>query len=276
MMMPTMQLTEINGVNLELFDSGTGEPVVFIHGGGSHEGHAVIQEPALTDRFRLVYYHRRGNGQSDPTDGPITIEQQAADCCAVLEALGIERAHFVGQSYGGTVLLQYALDYPASVQSMALLEPVLPFVIGEYPDFSGMLDEAGAMYEAGDKEGAMDTFFREVCGDDYRTRFDEHLPHGWFDRLVAETDTIFQDESPALTSWSFSHEDASRVTQPVLAMMGSATRSYLRACHETVVSWIPESEQVVLPGATHAMLETNPRGASVHLADFISRHPIAR
>lgn len=273
---PAMQLTEINGVNLELFDQGAGEPVVFIHGGGSIECHAVLQEPALTSRFRLIHFHRRGYGASEQSVHDPDFAQHAADCRAILEHLGIERAHFAGESVGGSILLQYARDYPETVGSLALLEPVFPAVIGESPQANAMLDRVGALYESGDNEGAIDAFFQEVAGHGYRPVFDRTLPPGWFDQLVDEADTIVQVDSAALGSWTFTAEDAARITRPVLNMAGSDTRSFFRACHDTVSSWMPHAENVILAGATHCMLESNPDGAARQLADFFSRHPIVR
>jgi hypothetical protein len=59
-----MELTEINGVELELWDRGSGEPVVFVHGSMGDECAAVLVEPALANRFRGIHYHRCGYGKS--------------------------------------------------------------------------------------------------------------------------------------------------------------------------------------------------------------------
>ena len=51
--------------------------------------------------------------------------RKAADCKAVMHHLGVARAHLVGQSYGGVILLQLALDTPDAVHTLSLLEPAL-------------------------------------------------------------------------------------------------------------------------------------------------------
>jgi pimeloyl-ACP methyl ester carboxylesterase len=126
---PAMRLTEINGVELEIWDRGSGEPVVFVHGSMGDECFAVLEEPALTNHYRLIHYHRRGWGNSERLKVPLTIAQEAADCRAVMHHVGVERAHLVGQSYGGKILLQMALDAPDGVHTLALLEPALPSVL---------------------------------------------------------------------------------------------------------------------------------------------------
>jgi 3-oxoadipate enol-lactonase len=59
------------------------------------------QMAALTERFRVLRYDTRGHGGTDAPAGPYTIELLAADAVALLDALGLERVHFVGLSLGG-------------------------------------------------------------------------------------------------------------------------------------------------------------------------------
>jgi pimeloyl-ACP methyl ester carboxylesterase len=270
--MQMMQQTRINGTNFELFDSGAGDPVMFIHGGGSPECDAILQEPALNGSFRLIHFHRRGYGKSDPADPSSTLAHGAADCRSILEQLGIEKAHLVAESSGGAILLQFALNYPDAIQSLALLEPALLSEIGDTPELAATLERAESLYEEGDRAGAVDAFMQEVAGADYRTRFDQNLPTGWFERLANDADTMFQIEAHQLQSWTFTAEDAARITQPVLNMMGEETRPYFRKCHNLIREWIPHAENVVLPNATHCILETNPSGAAEELASFFMRH----
>lgn len=61
------------------------------------------QVPALSVHFRVLRYDTRGHGQSDTPPGPYTIERLADDVVALLDALGIERAHFCGLSMGGQI-----------------------------------------------------------------------------------------------------------------------------------------------------------------------------
>jgi pimeloyl-ACP methyl ester carboxylesterase len=272
MVLPAMQLTEINGVELEIWESGSGEPVVFVHGGMGDECFAVLAEPALTNRYRLIHYHRRGWGNSERLEAPLTIAHQVADCRAVMHHVGVERAHLVGQSYGGMILLQLALDGPDAVHTLAVLEPALPSVLFNSPEFGAVMAKATSLYESGDKAGAIDTFGQEVAGADYRTVFDQTLPPGSFERWVADVDTLFRYDVPAMQPWTFTPEEAARITQPVLIMTGANTRSYFQEIFETIRTWLPHAENFVVPQATHAMLQINPKGAAERLASFFSSY----
>ena len=247
---------------------------MFVHGSMGDECAAVLAEPVLANHFRLIHYHRRGYGNSEGSEAPVSIPQQAADCRAVLQHLGIEQAHCVGQSYGGAILLQMALDFPDAVHSLALLEPALPSVLGNSQVFTEMVVKAAAMYSSGQKADAIETFAQEVCGADFRTVFDQTLPSGHFERWVADADTIFQSNLPALQQWQFTHEDAARITQPVLNLRGTNTKPYFKKIHETVRTWLPHAEHSELADATHAMLQTNPKGAAERLVGFFSRQPL--
>jgi pimeloyl-ACP methyl ester carboxylesterase len=269
-----MHNADINGVTLELSDRGSGEPVVFVHGSMGDECAAVLIEPALANQFRVIHYHRRGYGNSERPETPVSMREQAADCRAVMQHVGIERAHFVGQSYGGVILLQTALDFPDVVHSLALLEPALPSVLGNSQAFTEMVGKVVALYSSGDKAGAIARFAEEVAGADFRAAADRTLPPGYFERWVADADTIFQSDLPALQPWQFTGEDAARITQPVLNLRGANTTPYFKEIYETVRTWLPHAEHSELANATHGVLQMNPKGTAERLVAFFSHHPI--
>jgi hypothetical protein len=68
-----------------------------------------------------------------------------------------------------------------------------------------------AQFHAGDKAGAIDTFMRGVCGAGYREVLDSRLP-GAFAQAVADADAFFQQELPAVQTWSFGQQDARRIS----------------------------------------------------------------
>jgi hypothetical protein len=118
----------------------------------------------------------------------------------------------------------------------------LPSVLGKSQAFTEAVEKVVALYSAGDKAGAIATFGEEVAGADFREEFDKTLPPGHFDRWVADADTLFQYDLPALQQWQFTPEDASRITQPVLNLRGANTKPYFKEIHETVRTWLPDSE----------------------------------
>ena len=121
-----MEQAKTGGAELAYDTAGTGEPIVCIHGAFIADSfRPLLAEPNLVNRSWLILYHRRGYAGSSPAAEPLSISRQAADCRAVLQHLGIDRAHVVGHSSGGAIALQLALDSPHVVHSLALLEPAL-------------------------------------------------------------------------------------------------------------------------------------------------------
>lgn len=271
-----MNRARIDGGELEYEVRGAGEPVVLVHGSHIADAFApLLAEPALTERYQLVMYHRRGFADSVPTDGPLSIAQQAADCRALMESVGVRRAHVVGHSYGGAIALQLALDAPDMIRSLALLEPAL-LIVPSAPQFMEAMGPIVGMYEAGDKTGAVDGFLRAVMGPEYSGVLDRALP-GAFEQAVADADTFFQIELPALVQWSFTRADAGRITQPVLAVLGADSHTLWPGwveVHDLVQTWLPQAEAFVLDGATHGLQMMNPRGMAAGMAGFFARHPL--
>lgn len=272
MNVPQMQLSDINGLELEVYDQGSGEPVVFVHA-MREEWYGVLAEPALADNYRLVYYHRRGYGRSTRTGIPLSLPQQAEDCRAVMRHLGIERAHMAGLSGGGLILLYFAREFPDAVHSLALLEPALVNILEDDAEFQQLMARVGPLIEAGDVSAAVDMFFQGVVGPDYAELFDRTVAPGWWDRMIGDMDAGLADMA-AVNAGQFTAEDAARIKAPVLNMMGGDSRPMYRKIHQTVNAWMPHAESVVLPDTTHAMPQTNPKGTAKRLAEFFSRHPL--
>jgi pimeloyl-ACP methyl ester carboxylesterase len=264
----------IDGVELEYELRGSGEPVVLIHWGvGTVWAEPLAREPALADRYRLLVYHRAGFGGSSRVDGPVSISDHAEHCRLVMRQLGIDRAHIVGHSSSAVIALQLALDSPDAVHTLALMEAARPVPPTEMQAafVREFVEPAVQRYRAGDKAGAVDTFFRGVFGADYRRPLDEGLP-GAFEQAVTDADAFFRQELPALQQWSFTQEDAARVTQPVLAVLGENTAATFPERRELLLSWLPNVEPFDLPDATHLLHAENARGMAEGLADFFVRH----
>jgi pimeloyl-ACP methyl ester carboxylesterase len=266
----------VDGLQLEYELRGRGEPVVLIHWGlCAAWAEPLIDEPALADHFRLMSYHRAGFAGSDRIEGHVSMAAQAAHCALLMRELGIERAHVVGHSSSADIAVQWALDFPPAVHTLALMEPARPVpATKEQAEFvRDFVAPAVQRYHTGDKAGAVDTFARGVFGSDYRGPLEQGLP-GVFEQAVADANAFFAQELPALQQWSFTQVDARRVTQPTLAVHGENTAPTFPERLQLLVSWLPNAEHVELPGATHLLHLQNPHGMAEVLASFCARHSL--
>lgn len=119
--MPTA--TTADGTELFYDTAGEGPTVVFLDDAGFGAWLWGWQHAALAGPFRVVTFDPRGVGRSEAA-GPHTVERLAADCEAVLSAVGARRAHLVGAGLGGMAAVEYAREY-GRARSLALLGTAL-------------------------------------------------------------------------------------------------------------------------------------------------------
>ena len=101
--------------------TGTGRPLVLLHGNG--ESHRVFDRmvPQLAQRHRLVGLDSRGHGASPRGDGPLTIARMADDVDAALDALDLRAVDVLGFSDGGNIALELAVRHPGRAGSLVVV-----------------------------------------------------------------------------------------------------------------------------------------------------------
>lgn len=114
----------VNGIELYFEESGSGPPLLLITGlSGNTLGWSAL-EPALAQHFRVITFDNRGAGRSSAPEGPYATRDMAGDAAALLDQLGIDRAHVLGLSMGGMIAQELALAYPERVARLVLLSTV--------------------------------------------------------------------------------------------------------------------------------------------------------
>ena len=115
---PTTQsaTVHINGIDLYYEERGSGPPLLIIPPLSS-TGFTIT---ALEPHFRIITFDNRGAGRSSVPPGPYTTRLMADDAAALLEHLGVERAHVFGFSLGAEIAQELALAYPERVDRLVL------------------------------------------------------------------------------------------------------------------------------------------------------------
>ena len=114
---------EIDGVRLAIDDPGGDGPVVLlVPGMGLDSRMWRPQVPVLTAAgFRPITFDARGHGRSGVPDTGYTVVGFAAEAVGVLDALGVDRAHVVGLSMGGSVAARMAVRWPERFMSVTVI-----------------------------------------------------------------------------------------------------------------------------------------------------------
>ena len=267
--MPPMRRATLADIELEYETVGTGEPVVLVHHGAGADWFAPLcDEPILTERYCLVRYHRQGYAGSSPLTARLTFAREAETFRSLMKHLGIEHAHVVGHSASGCIAMQFALDASAIVHSLVLLEPAM-MAVQSPPEVPRSLE----LYRDGDTVTAVETFLRGTCGPDAGPTLESAVP-GAVQQAIADADTFFGHELPALRQWTFGPDEAGQITQPVLAVVGENSDSRFHQRQELLLQWLPNVEPFLLSNAGHLLHLDNLRGAALGMAAFFARHPV--
>ena len=123
-----------------------GETIVFHHGIGASPGIWHKWLPALADRYRIVTYDMRGYGRSHDPGARFdwSLDLLADDVRAVADAAGIERFHLVGESIGGTVVLNCGLTMPERIRTLTVCNGAhIGSTIQRADEWRGRIDTQG-------------------------------------------------------------------------------------------------------------------------------------
>ncbi len=128
-----MMKARANGVDIHYQVSGQGPDLVLIHGATENMAfwYPVVL-PELVKEYRVIAYDLRGHGYSDMTPNGYTSANMVADLRGLLDYLGVEKAHFIGHSFGGVSALRCTISYPGRVASLVLADPQIPALLCLY------------------------------------------------------------------------------------------------------------------------------------------------
>jgi len=117
-----MSATRINNIQMAYTDAGAGDPVVLIHGYPFNRSLWNEQVAALSSAYRVITPDLRGFGETDPSDGPATMNLMAQDVAHLMDQLEIPQAVIGGLSMGGYVALAFYKQFPSRVRALILAD----------------------------------------------------------------------------------------------------------------------------------------------------------
>jgi pimeloyl-ACP methyl ester carboxylesterase len=227
--------------------TGTGEPLVLLHGGMCTIDTFADLTAQLAPAWRVHRPERRGHGRTPDAPGPITYEVMAADTVAYVEALGIGPAHIVGWSDGAVIGLLVALTRPDLVRTLVFIgNPLtadgLPPEMQPVPDrvpIESLPPHLRDMYAAVSPDGP------------------DHF------------DAVFEKLSPAWTRFPLvDMSELEHLRAPTLIVAGD--RDMLTIAHaDTIRTTIPDARLAVIPG-DHSLPVEKPAVLATLIHDFLA------
>lgn len=251
-----MQFFTHDGFELAFLDKGEGDPVLLIHGfASSHFVNWVSPGwfKTLNDAgYRAIAFDNRGHGQSsksyDPAD--YTPQKMASDAAALLDHLGIERAHVMGYSMGARITAFLALEEPAKVATVI---------------FGGL--GVGMVDGVGDWDPIADALLAE----DAATI--THERGKTFRAFADQTKSDRQALAACITTSRelLSEDEVARITQPALIAVG--TKDDIGGSPDELAGLMPNAESFRIEGRDH-MLAVGDKAFKQKVLEFLKKHPL--
>jgi len=248
-------------------DTGTGRPLVLLHGGFADHRMWDAQLPALASRYRVIAPDARGHGRSANATEPFRL---ADDLAALLRHLDTGPAILVGVSMGASIAVDTALEHPELVSAVVVTGAGTSEPYFTDPWTLQALTTWHSAMAAGDLDASVEGFALFAAGP-HRTLDD--LDPGVVDRLRRMArDTMSKhttDEPNLLVPVSGTWERAAKIDVPVLAIHGAIDSPDHIGMAERLIGTVTDGRSISIDGTAHYPNMERPDRYNEILDDFL-------
>jgi pimeloyl-ACP methyl ester carboxylesterase len=248
--------------------AGSGPPIVLLHGAWSDGREWRRQLEALSDEFTVLAWDAPGCGASFDPPGEFPLAAYADAVAGFVEALGVERPHLLGLSFGGGLAIEVYHRHPALPRSLVLASAYAGWAGSLPPD--EVAERVRRVLEEAERPAA------EWAPSYLPGFFAGPVPQDAIDDVLE----IMLDVRPAGTRpmiTAFAEADLrdvlGTIRVPTLLVYGDADVRAPRAVAESLHAVIPGSELVMLPGVGHMTNVEAPEGFNAVVRDFLRSVP---
>lgn len=270
-----MVMVTVDGVNLYYETKGEGERIVLTHGSWTdgRTWEAVVGR--LAERFEVVTWDRRGHSRSQSGAGPGSYREDASDLVALIEHLGDEPVHAIGNSSGGSVVLVLVTMRPDLVASAAVHEPDCFGLLSGTDDHD--INDALAVWRRESRR-----VFRAIAEGEHRAAAEYFVDHmavgpGAWEQLPDSTRKILEANAPTfldegeefLDSSALDVEALAETSVPLLITHGSQSPDLLVPAARELAHRAPTARLEAVAGAGHIPHRTHPDAYVASLIRFV-------
>ena len=266
-----MPFERVNNARLYYEVTGSGEPMLLVHGSWDDHHNWAAVVPSLSGRFRVVTFDRRGHSQSEAPPAQGSFAEDARDLGVLVEQLGLAPAHIVGNSGGASIALRLAAQRPDVFRTLVVHEPPLLDLLRGRPEFEPMLQgfqqRVGAviaLLQAGDMEAAARQFVENIA---FGPGAWETLPEPMRATFVRNAPT-FLDEANDPDGLNIDLGSLKAFTKPALVSCGTDSAPFFGPIAELVAQALPRATVRSLEGAGHVPHMSHPREYVAMLSQF--------
>ncbi len=266
---------EVNGYDMAYQETGSGIPLVLIHGAMADYRIWSAQTPSFSKAYRTItvslrhHYPEKWNGVGDD----YSITQHAADVAALIKNLNLGKVHLLGWSRGGAVALNVATLYPEGIRTLTLedaggMESLLP----DTPESQQLAvgqrafgDQIRAILATGDFEKAARMFMDVVKGSGTW----EKMPPEGKQEILENIGTAAESVAMGKASCA----DIQKFNFPVLLLNGERSPKIYGEMTGATRQCKPDiSAPLIVPNGTHSMNRDNPEFFNKAVLDYLNQH----
>ncbi|MED1785757.1 alpha/beta fold hydrolase [Brevibacillus fortis] len=262
---------EANGARFYYEVTGEGEPLLLIHGFNLDTRLWDAQMEEFAKSYKVVRFDIRGFGKTLATETPFTVYD---DVKAVLQGIGIDKAHVVGLSFGGMVAQEFALAYPQMVSSLILVS-------------AGLFDHPRSEQRLHDVER-----FNQVCQTGTTAEALEMTGQMWFDgpeQPVNEQAAKARELFLQMTEHAFSlpefgagftalspspRERLEEIKAPTLVIAGERDYIEFLQIADELAGRIAGAQKVILPDSAHIPPMDQPEVFNKLVLEFLAQSTV--
>jgi pimeloyl-ACP methyl ester carboxylesterase len=259
---PVTETIDLGHIQVAYRQSGSGEPLVLIHGGESDSNAFRVLFPHLGDGVRAIAYDQRDSGESVNPDDPYDIADLAQDLASFIEALGLEKAHILGVSFGGAVAMHTALGHPDRVSTVTL--------VATLPRAAGAVDRAAEVGNLDPEQRRAAMFELLFTPEGIRTN---PALIGLGSRALTERPRELMARRIAAVAQHDVIERLPSVQVPALVVHGTDDPIAPLALAELTAEKIPNAVLRTIPGGRHGIATENADQLAGFVREFIGLRP---
>lgn len=266
------QYVEVDGLKLCYQEQGQGEPVVILPGLGTSIDFWQLTIPALSKQHRVLAMDLPGLAKSDKPDVSYDLDWMTDRIAALLDAKQVYRAHFIGGSMGGQLVMMFALKYPERVDKVVLMGT------------SGVWPKPGILLDFGLKYLWSATIVTDHMRRNWPDIFVRIVKHQTpvarrilaYQMSVRAVGSAFRAEGRAAASALrsiFYHSLRDRlgeIRNPTLLIFGESDPIHVPADGRYMADHMPNAKLVVVPDAAHEVMLDQPEVFNSLVASFLA------
>jgi pimeloyl-ACP methyl ester carboxylesterase len=238
-------LAPVNGIQMHYAVFGSGDPILFIHGGLGYSDIWANQVIDLAKDHKVIIADSRGHGRSTRTEEPFGYDLMASDYLALLDYLKIDKTAIVGWSDGGIIGIDIALHHPERLTKVfahaanVTTDGVLATVETD-PVFGAYIEKAGKVYE------------KISPTPDQYDAFVEQISHMWASQ----------------PNWT--DAELGKITTPIAVVLGDHDEAISLDHTKHIAAVIPGAKLVILKDVSHFALLQDPAQYDQAIRDFLA------